>query len=84
MDTSRCDQVVGITCGMEDLVLNPAAEVDRRVLITGAVEKGIHAAAKFAGVQLPDSESASKNQAVMCRLSGLFFVFSPFLLLHRR
>jgi hypothetical protein len=61
-------QHVGISCGMEDLVLTPDADADRRKFIAGAVEKGIHAAATFGGVVLPVEAQASKNQNVLTQI----------------
>jgi hypothetical protein len=57
-------QHVGISCGVEDLVLNPAADAARRALIESAVDRGIHAAAEFGGVTLPQGVDASKSQEV--------------------
>lgn len=58
-------QMTAITCGMEDLVLKPAADSSRREMIAGAMEAGVQAAAKFAGVAVPEESKASENQEVL-------------------
>jgi hypothetical protein len=58
-------QMTAVTCGMEDLVLKPAADAERRRMIRGALEAGTVASAKFAGVEVPEGTIVSENQEVL-------------------
>jgi DNA-directed RNA polymerase I subunit RPA1 len=54
-------QWVAMTCGMDDLVLNPSADASRAALIHQALEGGALASAKFAGINEEPGQFKNKQ-----------------------
>ena len=59
----------GFTCGIGDLLLNPAAELKRAELTAQAERKATCASAEFVGIGTGDLEGVNDSKVRFCKAS---------------